>query len=352
MRQTTAIGRPIPTRLAVYLSRAVFIDTAAVLVLLLALFTVIDVVELRSLGAPTGALLAAYGLKIPSILVFLLPPAATVATAMRTASLRRTGEWDALHSLGISHASTVLRLLSVPAFLGIFSFVLSAWPAPIAAARFEASLQSPERSGETCEHRWTRQSVGFVRFDCDNRPDVVIETDDRGYPDARWERRTSSQDAWSAAFASKSADEVPAWSAHRFAHPAPTPTAHLLAGQSMTLGALARAIDEAETAGVSAGALRAERGLRIAAAAACVVIPAALLALLLLFPSESAWRSAATALLAVAMYWVLTAAVWTAVFVGSCPEITLFLGVPTIFSLLAAGIFYRSASAHYCRAER
>ena len=340
MRQATAIDRIFPTLLARSLAASVLLSTVEVLALLLGLFTVIDFVELRSLGAPTGILFASYGLKIPSIVVLLLPPAAAVSIALHTAALRRTGEWDAMHSLGISHLSTLLRLLAVPVFFGGLSFALSAWGAPPAAARFEAALRSHEQSSSTtCEGRWTRQSVGYARFDCDGRPDIVIETNDRGVPVGRFDRVSPSGRDWEAFPPSASSIEEIRRAMTRFARPVPLPSTNLLAGQSMTLGALAQSIGEAERAGLSAGPLRAERALRIAVAAACVAVPALLLALLLLFPTENAWRSAAAAVLIIAIYWVVAAVVWTSVSVGLCSELTLSIGVPSVFSLLAGVVF-------------
>ncbi|MDD5307235.1 MAG: LptF/LptG family permease [Deltaproteobacteria bacterium] len=327
-------------RVGRYLVAIVLARSAAALVLLVAVYAAVDVVETsQSFGMEATKAFASYPLRLPTAIVQALPLALLVGVLLALASLRKRGEWDALASAGISPARLAPWLLLAPFAGALLSAPLSRELVPRCLERWQAAA-GPTTRAFSEESLWTKAGRALVR--CDGGPGcregVIIERGDKGLPlvfstpsgdGARQVWRTGR--GWR--------NEVSRESLRGIADASRFPVAGgLFVGAGLPSGRLAAAITAQKAAGRDTAPLEAEQGLRSALALSCLVLPILGLALGLTARRLEEVGLIALGLAAAFAYWFVLAATWNGAVLGLWSSEWVGSGVPALFVLLSAVI--------------
>ncbi len=333
-----------PAILSKYIAVKTAVDTGVATILLVLLYAAADLVEVRAMsGIGIIELLQCYLYKLPSVASLLLPSAAGFGIAYETASLHRSGEWEAMQASGVSNWKTTARLLVVSMFLVPIAWVLSFWIAPLMTARFESHIRRFEKNPPPCLPSWTRHDRDLVRFDCNRQVDTVIGN----FPEGNGIRRMSQMGA-----ADETNQNIPqiavwdkadGWYSNRgfledfsvFPQPVDAPLVNNLPGQSLTFAELNRAVLNTEQMGLSSAPLRAERSLRVAVVLACFIVPLGVLVLLTAFGISRAGPSILLCIAFAVVYWMISAIAWRGAAQGAWSDLWPASGAPLACFLAA-----------------
>jgi hypothetical protein len=335
------------SRLGRYLAWGVLKRSLASLVLVAVIYLAIDIVEVKSSShVSTDEWLLWYGFKLPSLVGLLMPIGLVLGVQLMTATLRKSGEWDAVLASGISPRFIVSRMMVTPLAASLLAALLLLFVGPLMLAVWNAKLTPLPRSrnGPT-EAKWVKIERRLVKLDRHREPIVVLERDARGRPTALY--RSPRSDAPGAAWTPSDG-----WSARPMPPHLRTVTAAIsrpfeecsrtvLPGATLTIGQLASEILNRRSLGISGALLEAERALRFAVIAACLVLPLTMLLICYRTREPRASRLVASGLCVAVLYWLLASAAWNGVSFGLVPPVGLALLVPLLFvslALLFAGL--------------
>ncbi|MDJ0762174.1 MAG: LptF/LptG family permease [Myxococcota bacterium] len=328
-------------RIARYFVVRVLMHSAMCAVVLTAIYAAIDFVEVGSrMDAPMGRLLGLYPTRLPMALIHILPVALSLGVQLTLSSARRSGEWTALRSAGISPLKIAGALMFVPLCSIGLSGALSMHICPWALSKWQA-FETQSMIKLKGQGTWCRKGAFFVKTGEDQDPQLVIKRNRRGLPNTI---------QWIAPQGSRVGSYV--WHHHTGWHgpmplagPAtrcttPLPTAGAAVSQpfgpvaaSLSESEIAIAIRQFEANGWSAASLRAERALRVALMAACFLVP--LLGLGLSFGEVAGGAKLAGRSLAASLsYWLCLAPAWNGAARGAWSWLVVAVWIPLVFFLI------------------
>jgi lipopolysaccharide export system permease protein len=155
-----------------YLTRMLTVRLLFALLGLAALVQLLDVFDnvkdLTARGEGVVGMLTYIGLRMPSIVVQVLPVGALVGTLLTMFALVRSNEMLALRSLGYTTYSIVLAGMPLMFATGIVHFALADRVAPWTEARFQewwSSGNVPDKDDDEPDALWLRQGDTVIRID-------------------------------------------------------------------------------------------------------------------------------------------------------------------------------------------
>jgi hypothetical protein len=259
---------------------------------------------------------------------------------LMTASLRKSGEWDAVLASGISPRFLVSRMMVTPLAASLLAALLLLFVGPLMLAVWNAKLTpSPKGRDVPTEAEWVTLDRRLVKLDRHREPIVVLERDARGRPTALYRAPRSDapgaawtpSDGWSARTMPPHLRTVPA----AVSRPPEERSRTVLPGATLTVGQLASEIRNRRSLGRSGALLEAERALRFAVIAACLVLPLTMLLICYRTREPRASRLVASGLGVAVLYWLVASVAWNGVSFGLVPPVGLAVVVPLVFVSLA-----------------
>ena len=340
MRKASSPRRLTSSVLTRRLAGDVSVDIGLSLLILTAVYTAVDLVEIHAwVRTDDGTLFGNYFYKLPTVASMLFPSAAALGIGIRIARLFQSGELRAMESVGISPVTTIRRLLLVPLFALPLIAAVSLFIGPWGIARFETRLQPViHHSSLDADRVWTRQPFGFLLFAEDGHKAAAFLTSADGGVAAQMVAERGKLEGDMHTVWQRRDNNIPPGGMRTLIEDAPAPptapAANNLWGQDLDWFALNRAILTSGEMGLSRCMLQAERALRVATLLACIAVPAGTAVLLLLLGIRRTGRAVFLGICTGAAYWAVCAAAWNGVAAGVLSDSWLTLGAPAFYSLL------------------
>jgi lipopolysaccharide export LptBFGC system permease protein LptF len=303
-------------------------------------YTAIDLVEASSLAGSWDKLAHAYVFKLPSVLVHILPLAVLVGSQLTLASMRSSGQWDAMRSAGIAPTKLMSDLLVVPWGAVAVSVVFVTWIAPMGMSVWQARLDSDSSAVEHQRYgtaAWVVRDGTFIKHG--EELELRIERSPDGLPMTRVETRKNVPDSpalvwrhgrgWQKEIRSKPSAETRSDALLLKAYSLSTKG---MLGDSLSLPNLYTAISLAAKRGLNAAPLRAEAALRVALVAACIVLPLLCLGISIGRDSSAASGLVGIGIVAAAAYWLFLAVAWNSAVAGVLAPYWVYGVVPLVFA--------------------
>jgi lipopolysaccharide export LptBFGC system permease protein LptF len=327
-------------RLTHYLAANVLTRSLVACVLSVVVYTAIDLVEASSLAGASDALVTAYLFKLPSVLVHVLPLAVLVGAQLTLASMRNSGQWDAMRSSGLSPLKLIGSLLIVPCGAVVLSFFLATWIAPMGMSVWQDRLGLSSDKATTQQvgsAKWMMRNGILIRhgedFDLrierslDGRPMNLVETrlDSEDGTDMVWKNGRG----WQREIHVETADGGESNALLQEAYALSTTG---ILGDSLTAADLFTVIPLAAKRGLNAAPLKAEAALRVALIAACIVLPLLCLGMSIGRETSTASRLVGLGIAAAVVYWLCLAIVWNSAVAGVLAPYWIYAVVPLLFA--------------------
>ena len=312
-----------------YLVIGVARRTVFTLFVLLAVYTIFDLVELAALlERPLKDLAEIYFYKIPTITSQMLPLAVAVGCALTVSTLRTHGEWHAFNALGIPSRKIALTMAFVPLISTIFSMWILFQVAPKSLAAIETINPKTMPSNST---QWIRFGSWLLEV-TPKKVDQAILLPSKRHAVERFQHIGTSWKHWekNSGWTMSDAPPIPSTPTHVWSAPTRLGT---FEGATYPYSSLLEQIDHQQKMGLSTASLEAEKGLRWVLVFATMWIPLSTLLTILRRNHEKAAHVTGDALFTTVTFWLLTALFWNGVQIGVWRGNWLILGVPLLHAI-------------------
>jgi lipopolysaccharide export LptBFGC system permease protein LptF len=339
-------------RLTRYLAANVFSRSLVACVLSVVVYAAIDLVEASSLAGASDALVIVYLFKLPSVLVHVLPLSVLVGAQLTLATMRDSGQWDAMRSCGLSPLKLIGSLLVVPCGAVVLSFFFATWIAPMGMAVWQNRLgldSDKTKNQQVGSAKWIVRNGIFIKhgedFDLriartpDGRPTNLVETRQGSVDgtDMVWKHGRG----WQKEIRVKNAD---GGDSNALLQEAYALSATGILGNSLTAADLFTVIPLAAERGLNAAPLKAEAALRVALIAACIVLPLLCLGMSIGRETSSASRLVGLGIAAAVAYWLCLAIVWNSAVAGVLAPYWVYAVVPLLFAGVGAALSFAGST--------